>query len=229
MKLAVRPYEKRDYARVLDICIAAFEPIHRAFEQALGMRIIKLQYQDWKEQYAETLPKISARDRDRKAHVVELDGAVVGFIVTVMDARRKTGEIGLNAVDPKLQGRGIGRAMYEFALNNLKERGAEMPASGPAGMPPMHRREEPMKRLDSTRQFPACISSKCCSDARSRHLAALSRRGELASQAAPSPSRGSARRWSRCAEPWRNAAARPCVPRPRSRPSSRSRDVRKHR
>ena len=97
-------------------------------------------------------------------------GAVVGFIFTVMDARRKTGEIGLNAVDPKLQGRGIGRAMYEFALNNLKERGAEMPASGPAGMPPMHRREEPMKRLDSTRQFPACISSKCCSGARSRHV-----------------------------------------------------------
>ena len=81
MKLAVRPYEKRDYARVLDICIAAFEPIHRAFEQALGMRIFKLQYQDWKEQYAETLRKISARDRDRKVHVVELDGAVVGFIL----------------------------------------------------------------------------------------------------------------------------------------------------
>ena len=50
MKLAVRPYEKRDYARVLDICIAAFEPIHRAFKQALGTRIFKLQYRDWKEQ-----------------------------------------------------------------------------------------------------------------------------------------------------------------------------------
>ncbi len=102
MPIPVRPYEKRYYARVLEICIAAFEPIHRAFEQALGMRIFKLQYQDWKEQYAETLRKISARDRDRKVHVVELDGAVAGFIFTIMDAKRKTGEIGLNAVDPKL-------------------------------------------------------------------------------------------------------------------------------
>lgn len=133
MKLAVRPYEKRDYARVLDICIAAFEPIHRAFEQALGMRIFKLQYQDWKEQYAETLRRISRRDPDRRVHVVELDGAVAGFIFTVMDAKRKTGEIGLNAVDPKLQGRGIGRAMYEFALNNLKERGAEIACVGTGG------------------------------------------------------------------------------------------------
>jgi hypothetical protein len=37
-------------------------------------------------------------------------------------------------------------------------------------MPPTHRREEPMKRLDSTRRFPACISSKCCSGARGRHV-----------------------------------------------------------
>ena len=133
MKLEVRPYEKRDYARVLDICIAAFEPIHRGFEEALGSRIFKLQYQDWKEQYAETLRKISTRDRDRRVHVVELDGVVAGFIFTVMDAKRKTGEIGLNAVDPRLQGRGIGRAMHEFALNDLKERGAEIACVGTGG------------------------------------------------------------------------------------------------
>ena len=112
MKLEIRPYKKADCARVLEICIAAFEPIHRGFEEALGGRIFKLQYQDWKEQYAETLRRISRRDPDRRVHVVELDGAVAGFIFTVMDAKRKTGEIGLNAVDPKLQGRDIGRAMY---------------------------------------------------------------------------------------------------------------------
>ena len=133
MKLEIRPYKKADYARVLEICVAAFEPIHSGFEEALGSRIFKLQYQDWKEQYAATLRKISPRDPDRKVHVVELDGAVVGFVFTILDAKRKTGEIGLNAVDPKLHGRGIGRAMYEFALKNLKERGAEIACVGTGG------------------------------------------------------------------------------------------------
>jgi hypothetical protein len=32
MKFAIRPYEKADYARALEICIAAFEPIHKSFE-----------------------------------------------------------------------------------------------------------------------------------------------------------------------------------------------------
>ena len=61
--------------------------------------------------------------------MVELDGVVSGFIFTIMDAKRKTGEIGLNAVD----GRGIGRAMHEFALKDLKERGAQIACVGTSG------------------------------------------------------------------------------------------------
>ncbi len=133
MKLVMRPYKKADCVRVLDICVAAFEPIHSGFEQALGSRIFKLQYQDWKEQYAATLRSISPRDPNRKVLVAELDGAVAGFVFTSLDAKRKTGEIGLNAVDPKLHGRGIGRAMYEFALKDLKERGAEIACVGTGG------------------------------------------------------------------------------------------------
>jgi GNAT superfamily N-acetyltransferase len=66
-------------------------------------------------------------------HVAELDGVVAGFIFTIMDERRKTCEIGLNAVDPALQGRGIGKAMYQYALDNLKERGAEIACVGTGG------------------------------------------------------------------------------------------------
>ena len=91
--------------------------------------------------------------------MVELDGVVAGFIFTIMDAKRKTGEIGLNAVD----GRGIGRAMHEFALKDLKERGAQIACVGTSGVLPMHRHAEPLKLLASTRRFPACTSSMCYS------------------------------------------------------------------
>ncbi len=122
-----------DYARVLEICIAAFEPMHQGFEQTLGSQIFEVQYRDWREQYADTLRKISPADTDRRVYVAEADGVVAGFIFTFVDAQRKTGEIGLNAVDPRLQGRGIGRAMYEFALKDLKQRGAEIACVGTGG------------------------------------------------------------------------------------------------
>ena len=133
MRLVVRLYTEADYARVLDICIAAFEPIHQGFEQTLGRRIFAVQYRDWREQYADTLSKIAPADTHRRVHVAEADGIIAGFIFTFVDAQRKTGEIGLNGVHPQFQGRGIGRAIYAFALKDLKERGAEIACVGTGG------------------------------------------------------------------------------------------------
>jgi ribosomal protein S18 acetylase RimI-like enzyme len=133
MSLVIRPYKKADYPRVLAICIAAFEPIHQGFEDALGSRIFDLQYRDWHEQYAKTLRTISPSAGAIRVHVAELDGAICGFLFTSVDAKRRTGEIGLNAVDPAFQGRGIGKAMYAFALKDLKRRGAEIASVGTGG------------------------------------------------------------------------------------------------
>ncbi len=68
-----------------------------------------------------------------KVYVVEDAGALVGFIVTIMDCKRKIGEIGLNAVDPGHQGKGIGKMMYAFALNDLRKWGAEIAYVGTGG------------------------------------------------------------------------------------------------
>jgi len=47
----------------------------------------------------------------------------VGFIAVRGDAAAGVGEIGLNAVDPAFASRGIGTAMYEFALERMREAG----------------------------------------------------------------------------------------------------------
>jgi GNAT superfamily N-acetyltransferase len=133
MNLVVRPYAKADYRRVLDICIAAFEPIHKGFEQTLGSQIFELQYHDWRWQYAKTISGIPTTGDESRVFVAELDGIVAGFVFTMVDKKRKTGEIGLNAVDPAMQGKGIGKAMYAFALEDLKERGAEIACVGTGG------------------------------------------------------------------------------------------------
>ena len=121
----MRPFEKRDYERVLQICIDAFTPHHHLLEKTLGREIFQLQYHDWREQYADYLGKLPGSDPAVKAYVAEVEGELVGFVVTIMDDRKKTGEIGLNAVAPGHQGRRIGRAMYEFALAELSKQGAQ--------------------------------------------------------------------------------------------------------
>ena len=100
MKLAVRPYEKRDYARVLDICIAAFEPIQGPLSRHWGCGSSSCNIRTGKSNTRRRCARFRRGTETGEAHVVELDGAVAGFIFTVMDAKRKTGEIGLNAVDP---------------------------------------------------------------------------------------------------------------------------------
>jgi ribosomal protein S18 acetylase RimI-like enzyme len=126
MTLEFRPFEKKDYERVLKICIDAFTPHHALFEKTLGSEIFKYQYQNWKEEYADYLGKFPSSDLSAKIYVAEEDAEIVGFVVTSVDIKRKVGEIGLNAVDPAHQGRGIGKAMYAFALDDLKKRGAKV-------------------------------------------------------------------------------------------------------
>jgi ribosomal protein S18 acetylase RimI-like enzyme len=133
MNCRIRAFEKKDYERVLNVCVSAFTPIHRAFEEALGSKIFDYRYHDWREQYADYLGRISNSDPAVKVYVVEDAGALVAFVVTIMDCKRKIGEIGLNAVAPEHQGKGIGEMMYAFALKELKERGAEVAYVGTGG------------------------------------------------------------------------------------------------
>jgi ribosomal protein S18 acetylase RimI-like enzyme len=133
MTTHIRAYSPNDHARVLEICIAAFTPIHQGFQSALGEQVFALQYHDWQEQYARTLERISPDDSGTKVYVAEREGVIAGFVFTILDTERKTGEIGLNAVDPAWQRKGIGRAMYEFAFADLKARGAQIAYVGTGG------------------------------------------------------------------------------------------------
>jgi ribosomal protein S18 acetylase RimI-like enzyme len=121
---AIRRFEPGDFDRVHRICVAAFTPVHEGFEQALGSEMFAREYPGWQARYADDIRRL-VEDSDTQVHVIEDAGAVAGFVTTRIDAVRKVGELGLNAIDPAQQGRGIGKEMYAFALRNLKERGAD--------------------------------------------------------------------------------------------------------
>ena len=57
----------------------------------------------------------------------EVDGTAVGFVAVEFDhPERSMGEISMLAVDPDYQGRGIGSALTEFALDRLKDAGMKV-------------------------------------------------------------------------------------------------------
>lgn len=128
--LAFRPYAEPDREHVLAICLAAFTPIHAGFEAALGPAIFAAEYGDWRAGYAATLEELA---RDGGLYVAEEAGAVVGFVHVTVDPGRGMGEIGLNAIDPPHQRRGVGRAMYRFALAELARLGARYATVGTGG------------------------------------------------------------------------------------------------
>ena len=134
MTYAIRLFEPRDFKRVHDICVRAFTPIHEGFERELGPEIFANQSIGWLGRYVDDLTRLTNAAPATLVHVIEDAGVIVGFVTTVVDDKTKAGEIGLNAVDPDYQGRGVGKRMYAFALQNLKDRGAVgllVPDAGP--------------------------------------------------------------------------------------------------
>jgi GNAT superfamily N-acetyltransferase len=129
--LAFRPYAREDRDAVLAICLAAFAPIHAGFEAALGPEIFALEFADWRGDYARLIAAWPPPEPAR-VHVAQGEGTLVAFVETSLRPRG-LGEIGLNAVDPARQGCGIGRALYAFALDGLRDRGAVAATVGTGG------------------------------------------------------------------------------------------------
>lgn len=133
MSVTIRPYLPSDRGAALALCIAAFTPIHEGFRTALGEKIFALHYPDWQGGYAKTFDALAGDDGRTEVFVAEADGEIAGFCFAILDATTRTGEIGLNAVAPAYQRRGIARHLYDHALARLKERGAEIAYVGTGG------------------------------------------------------------------------------------------------
>lgn len=123
MNLSIRPFHSTDMDRVLEISILAWTPVFESFRQILGATVFSIIYPDWQ---AEQRRGIAAACQDTdggSAWVAERDGAVVGFIVFHLNQETKVGVLGYNAVHPDHQNLGIATAMYELALDKMKQAG----------------------------------------------------------------------------------------------------------
>ena len=123
-ELHVRRAHADDEARLQEIRSAAFAPVFASFRSMLGDEIYDLAQRRDDEAQGGLLRSLMAENSGWEVYVALYGDEIAGFVSVHLDRETEIGEIGLNAVDPAQAGRGIGTAMYEFALARMKQ--AEM-------------------------------------------------------------------------------------------------------
>lgn len=120
MDLHIRHYRPTDLETIKRLTVEGFDgvSIDRNIEDQFG----PINNRDWRWRKMRHIDFDVARDADG-VFVAELDGEVVGYITTFRDHDAGMGLIPNLAVDSRQRGRGIGRKLIEFALNNFRESG----------------------------------------------------------------------------------------------------------
>ena len=117
MTLRFRPYVDRDWDAVLGLCLFAFTPGCESFERTFGIDI------DWRMSVEKYLRSLIRTSETKHFIVAELETSIVGIVHYEINDSSRTGEIGVSAVHPARQGRGIGPLMYEHVLDTMRARG----------------------------------------------------------------------------------------------------------
>ncbi|HLP88222.1 MAG TPA: GNAT family N-acetyltransferase [Nostocaceae cyanobacterium] len=77
---------------------------------------------DWRVNQLQSVEEVCTAT-DTKVWVANDSSSIVGFVAVKLNSQSRLGEIYMIAVDPNYQRRGIGTALIEFALDQMKVAG----------------------------------------------------------------------------------------------------------
>ena len=126
-----------DAARLDAIRAAAFAPVFASFRAVLGDEVYELAQRREDEAQGALLSSLLLPDSIWEVFVVEAGDEIAGFVAVRLDRETHVGEIGLNAVAPERAGKGVGTAMYDFAVEHMKRAGMKV-ATVATGADPSH-------------------------------------------------------------------------------------------
>ncbi|NLG29243.1 MAG: GNAT family N-acetyltransferase [Chloroflexi bacterium] len=150
-ELTVRAALPDDLDAVVEIALAAWQPIYAEYQRLLGAELYASLHADWRARKAEQvrsacLAAFTAHSpATAHALVAVLDGRVVGFATFATDPATGVGVLTNNAVAPASQGRGIASQLYARALALMRAAGmrhARVTTGGDAAHAPARRAYE---------------------------------------------------------------------------------------
>jgi GNAT superfamily N-acetyltransferase len=115
----IRPSTDADVAECAQFGLEAFRPVYASWQQLYGADLFHRLEPDWEHAQASYIRSAIAR-ADAETWVFETGGRATGFLVLTMDDQ-KLGEIELLAVDPEMQGHGVGTALNQHALERFRD------------------------------------------------------------------------------------------------------------
>lgn len=131
----IRAASADDLPHLEEVRRAAFAPVFASFRSILGEEIYQLAQAPDDEKQGEFLASLLDPASGWEVYGAESAGTLVGFVAIQFNYERKVGEIGLNAVHPDHAGRGIGSAMYHFAIARMQDVGMQVATVATGGDP----------------------------------------------------------------------------------------------
>jgi ribosomal protein S18 acetylase RimI-like enzyme len=114
---------------------AAFAPIFASFRSILGDDLYELAQAREDAAQEALFVSLLAPESGWEVYAAEIAGTVVGFVSLQLNHETHVGEIGLNAVHPDHAGKGVGTAMYDFAIARMKAAGLRVATVATGGDP----------------------------------------------------------------------------------------------
>ena len=137
MPTTIRPLAGSDIAPVVDLSLRAWAPVFDSFRRVLGEEIYLHLCPEWRAMQAAAVERV-LRDEVMHTWVTDHDGRVAGFVAIVHDRQEdepKSSEIEMIAVDPEHQRRRIAADLITYAVERMREHGAELAVIGTGGDP----------------------------------------------------------------------------------------------
>ncbi|MCU0490353.1 MAG: GNAT family N-acetyltransferase [Chloroflexaceae bacterium] len=120
--MQIVPFETQHREAVVQLSLQAWAPVFESLERVMDRAVFQEFYPDWRVAQQHAVEQACAAE---DVHVwVALDnGATTGFVAVKLHRDSKLGEIYMLAVDPAYQGRGIGTALTNVAIDWMKAQG----------------------------------------------------------------------------------------------------------
>jgi ribosomal protein S18 acetylase RimI-like enzyme len=132
MSTTIRRYTPADADRVVELSLAAWQPVFASFREILGDDLYERVHPDW-----ETAQAASVRDAldNHETWVSTSDDEVSGFVNVTFDDGERSAEIYMIAVDPGHQRLGVASLLTEHALDEMRARGIDLAIVATGGDP----------------------------------------------------------------------------------------------
>ncbi|KAM3099830.1 GNAT family N-acetyltransferase [Phormidesmis sp. 146-12] len=145
MEVQIEPYDAQHLDAVIQLSLRTWTPVFESIQNAMDAEVYRAFYPDgWRVSQQKAVEAVCTAEDTHVWIAIDAESPV-GFIAVKLHSEDSMGEIYMVAVDPDVQGQGIGSVLIEFALSWMKEAGmsiAMVETGGDPGHAPARRTYE---------------------------------------------------------------------------------------